>query len=60
MVSVTTQQSNERQYLLRWRSFLADMWKGKFEETSFIFPNAPEIPISVVCADRGYFYMISY
>ncbi|KAI4839198.1 Phospholipase/carboxylesterase [Aureobasidium sp. EXF-8845] len=23
------------------------MWKGKFEETSFIFPNAPEIPISV-------------
>ncbi|KAH0019166.1 hypothetical protein KCU80_g17311, partial [Aureobasidium melanogenum] len=28
-------------------SFLADMWKGKFEETSFIFPHAPEIPISV-------------
>ncbi|KAI5221797.1 Phospholipase/carboxylesterase [Aureobasidium subglaciale] len=23
------------------------MWKGKFDETSFIFPNAPEIPISV-------------
>ncbi|CAC9890035.1 unnamed protein product [Aureobasidium pullulans] len=29
------------------RSFLADMWKGKFDETAFIFPNAPEIPISV-------------
>ncbi|CAD0098846.1 unnamed protein product, partial [Aureobasidium mustum] len=33
------------------RSFLADMWKGKFEETSFIFPNAPEIPISVMSFD---------
>ncbi|CAD0084829.1 unnamed protein product [Aureobasidium vineae] len=27
------------------------MWKGKFEETSFIFPNAPEIPISVMSFD---------
>lgn len=34
--------------LILSRSFLADMWKGKFDETSFIFPNAPEIPITLV------------
>ena len=29
--------------------FLADMWrqKGKFPETKFVFPNAPQIPITI-------------
>lgn len=32
------------------RQFLAEAWrrKGKFEETAFIFPNAPTIPITIV------------
>jgi hypothetical protein len=33
---------------------LAQNWRrrGKFEETAFIFPNAPDIPITVVCPSR--------
>ncbi|KAG9946802.1 Phospholipase/carboxylesterase, partial [Aureobasidium melanogenum] len=43
-------------------SFLADMWKGKFEETSFIFPHAPEIPISVNMGMRmpGWYDIMSF
>ncbi|CAD0015510.1 unnamed protein product, partial [Aureobasidium pullulans] len=40
------------------RSFLADMWKGKFDETAFIFPNAPEIPISVQMFARSFLALI--
>jgi hypothetical protein len=33
------------------RIFLAENWRrrSKFEEVSFIFPNAPNIPITLVC-----------
>lgn len=33
------------------RMSLAQNWRrrGKFDEVSFIFPNAPVIPITVVC-----------
>jgi hypothetical protein len=33
---------------------LAQNWRrrGKFDETAFIFPNAPDIPISVVWLSR--------
>jgi hypothetical protein len=32
---------------------LAENWRrrGKFEEIKFIFPNAPSIPITVVCVE---------
>lgn len=35
------------------RMSLAQNWRrrGKFDEVSFIFPNAPVIPITVVCSD---------
>lgn len=34
-----------------YRIFLAENWRrrSKFEEISFIFPNAPSIPITMVC-----------
>lgn len=37
--------------LIRSRMSLAENWRrrGKFEEVAFIFPNAPTIPITVVC-----------
>ena len=34
-----------------YRVSLAESWRrrGKFEDVKFVFPNAPEIPITVVC-----------
>jgi hypothetical protein len=29
--------------------FLAEEWSRKFDYVKFIFPNAPSIPITVVC-----------
>lgn len=36
------------------RMALAQNWRrrGMFDEVAFIFPNAPMIPITVVCDDR--------
>lgn len=32
-------------------TFLAENWRrrGKFEDVAFVFPSAPNIPITVVC-----------
>jgi hypothetical protein len=37
------------------RIFLAENWRrrSKFEEVQFIFPNAPNIPITLVCNPSG-------
>jgi hypothetical protein len=37
--------------LMECRIFLAENWRrrSKFEEVQFIFPNAPNIPITLVC-----------
>lgn len=37
------------------RMSLAQNWRrrGMFDEVAFIFPNAPMIPITVVCLSRG-------
>ena len=40
----------EETWLTVYRIFLAENWRrrSKFEEVSFIFPNAPNIPITLV------------
>jgi hypothetical protein len=43
--------SPDHQCLISNRMSLAQTWRrrGKFDEVAFIFPNAPDIPITVVC-----------
>ena len=46
--------------VLFYRMSLAQNWRrrGMFDEVAFVFPNAPMIPITVVCHGSG-FSMIS-
>jgi len=39
---------------------LAENWRRrqKFDEVKFIFPNAPPIPISVVCSQRHHYHRL--
>lgn len=43
--------ASDHDFLISNRMSLAQTWRrrGKFDEVSFIFPNAPDIPITVVC-----------
>ena len=49
MVCDSDRHAPGRRAQLNYRSFLAENWRlrNKFEETKFVFPNAPSIPITV-------------
>lgn len=42
--------------VLFYRMSLAQNWRrrGMFDEVAFVFPNAPMIPITVVCRGSGF------
>ena len=51
-ISTTAEQRRSDAYALKlYRMSLAQNWRrrGMFDEVAFIFPNAPMIPITVVC-----------